>query len=98
RDSSPHPVRGVVFMGMGEPFLNYDRVMQAARVMSESCGLAINARAITISTVGIVPMIRRFTRDRQPYRLVVSLTAADHEQRRRLFPVEETHPLPELMA
>ena len=98
RADSPHPVRGVVAMGMGEPFLNYDRVMQAARIMSESCGLAINARAITISTVGIVPMIRRFTRERQPYRLVVSLTAAEHEQRRRLLPIEDTHPLPELLA
>ncbi len=98
RDDSAHPVRGIVAMGMGEPLLNYERVMQAARVMSEPCGLAINARAITISTVGIVPMIRRFTRERQPYRLVVSLTAADHELRRRLLPIEDVHPLPELMA
>jgi 23S rRNA (adenine2503-C2)-methyltransferase len=95
---SAHPVRGVVFMGMGEPMLNYDRVMRAARVMSESCGLAIHARAITVSTVGVVPMIRRFTQERQPYRLVVSLTAADHELRRRLLPIEDVHPLPELMA
>jgi 23S rRNA (adenine2503-C2)-methyltransferase len=97
RVDSPHPVRGVVFMGMGEPMLNYERVMAAGRVMSESCGLAIDARAITISTVGVVPMIRRFTREQQPYRLVVSLTAADHEQRRQLLPIEDTHPLPELM-
>jgi 23S rRNA (adenine2503-C2)-methyltransferase len=98
RDDSPHPVRGVVAMGMGEPFLNYERVMAAFRVMSEPCGLAVNARAITVSTVGVVPMIRRFTRERQPYRLVVSLTAADHERRRQLLPIEDTHPLPELMA
>jgi 23S rRNA (adenine2503-C2)-methyltransferase len=98
RDDSPHPVRGVVFMGMGEPLLNYERVMAAARVMTDSCGLAIDARAITVSTVGVVPLMRRFTRERQPYRLVVSLTAADHEKRRRLLPIEDTHPLPELMA
>src|SRR6516162_5768603 len=49
RADSPHPVRGVVFMGMGEPFLNYDRVMRAAQVLSEPCAGAINARAITIS-------------------------------------------------
>jgi 23S rRNA (adenine2503-C2)-methyltransferase len=98
RDDSPHPVRGVVFMGMGEPMLNYERVMRAAEVLSEPCGLAINARAITISTVGVVPMIRRFTAERRPYRLVVSLTAADPEKRRRLLPVENTHPLPELIA
>jgi 23S rRNA (adenine2503-C2)-methyltransferase len=98
RDDSPHQVRGVVFMGMGEPFLNYDRVMRAAEVMSDSCGLAINARAITISTVGIAPMIRRFTAERRLHRLVVSLTSADPQRRRELLPVEATHPLPELMA
>jgi 23S rRNA (adenine2503-C2)-methyltransferase len=98
RDDSPHPVRGVVFMGMGEPFLNYDRVMSAAEILSEPCGGAINARAITISTVGIVPMIRRFTAERRPHRLVVSLTSADPQRRRELLPVEAIHPLPELMA
>jgi 23S rRNA (adenine2503-C2)-methyltransferase len=98
RDDSPYPVRGVVFMGQGEPLLNYDRVMQAAEVMADPSGLAINARAVTISTVGIVPMIRRFTAENRPYRLIVSLTAADSEKRRSLLPVEEVHPLPELMA
>jgi 23S rRNA (adenine2503-C2)-methyltransferase len=98
RADSPHPVRGVVFMGMGEPLLNYDRVMRAAEVLSEPCGPAINARAISVSTVGVVPMIRRFTAERRPYRLVVSLTSADPQRRRALLPVEDTHPLPELMA
>ncbi len=98
RDDSPYPVRGVVFMGMGEPLLNYERVMRAADVLREPCGLAIDARAITISTVGIVPMIRRFTAERRPYRLVVSLTSVDPERRRQLLPVEDVHPLPELMA
>jgi 23S rRNA (adenine2503-C2)-methyltransferase len=93
---SPYPVRGVVFMGMGEPFLNYERVMRAAAIISEPCGLAIDAKAITVSTVGIVPMIRRFTAERQPYRLVVSLTSADPERRKELLPIEKTYPLPEL--
>jgi 23S rRNA (adenine2503-C2)-methyltransferase len=95
---SPHPVRGVVFMGMGEPLLNYECVMRAARILSEPCGMAVSAKAITISTVGIVPGIRRFTSERQPYRLIVSLTAARPEQRQSLFPIERTHPLPELLA
>jgi 23S rRNA (adenine2503-C2)-methyltransferase len=97
RDDSPFPVRGVVMMGMGEPFLNYDRVMRAAEVLSEPCGVAIEAKAITISTVGIVPMIRRFTAERRPYRLIVSLSSADPDRRRELLPVEDTYPLPELM-
>ena len=98
RDDSDYPVRGVVFMGMGEPMLNYERVMRACEVMCDPCGLAIDGRAITISTVGIVPGIRRFTAEKRPHRLIVSLTAADSDKRRRLFPVEEVHPLPELMA
>jgi 23S rRNA (adenine2503-C2)-methyltransferase len=97
RDDSDYPVRGVVFMGMGEPMLNYERVMRAAEVMSDPCGLAIEGRSITISTVGIVPAIRRFTAEHRPYRLIVSLTAAESDKRRTLFPVEQIHPLPELM-
>jgi 23S rRNA (adenine2503-C2)-methyltransferase len=98
RADSPYPVRGVVFMGMGEPMLNYERVMRAAEILSEPVGLGIAAPAITISTVGIVPMIRRFTAERRPYRLVVSLTSADSDRRRALLPVEVIHPLPELLA
>jgi 23S rRNA (adenine2503-C2)-methyltransferase len=92
------PVRGVVFMGMGEPLLNYDRVMKAAEILSEPCGGAIDAKAITISTVGIVPMIRRFTAERRPYRLVISLTSANSEVRRALLPIENRYPLAELMS
>ena len=95
---SPHPVRGVVFMGMGEPLLNYDAVVRAARILSEPCGLAIAAKAITISTAGIVLGIRRFTADRLPFKLVVSLASADKAKRRTMMPVEDVHPLPELMA
>ncbi len=94
---SEHPVRGVVFMGMGEPLLNYEAVIRAARILSEPCGMAIAGKAISISTVGIVPGIRRFTADRLPFRLVVSLTSADPSRRREMMPVEATYPLLELM-
>ena len=94
---SPHPVRGVVFMGMGEPLLNYDEVIRAARILSEHCGMAISGKAITISTAGIVPGIRRFTAEKHPYRLVVSLTSADPLRRRELMPIESTYPTPELI-
>lgn len=97
RSDSMHPVRGVVFMGMGEPMLNYDRVMRAARILSEPCGMAIAAKAITVSTVGVVPAIRRFTRECQPFRLVVSLSSADPERRRRLLPIEDRFPLTDLI-
>ena len=94
---SDYPVRGVVFMGMGEPMLNYDGVMRAASILCEPCGGAIAGKAITISTVGVVPGIRRFTAQRRPYRLVVSLNTADPAQRRRLMPVERAYPTPELI-
>ena len=97
RADSPLPVRGVVFMGMGEPLLNYDAVIQAAKILSEPCGMAISGKAITISTVGIVPGIRRFTAERHPYRLIVSLNTADPVQRRKLMPVEAAHPTADLM-
>lgn len=98
RDDSPHPVRGVVFMGMGEPMLNYDAVIAAARILSEPCGPAIAAKAITICTAGIVPAIRRFTADGHPYRLLVSLTCADPARRGELMPVERAHPARDLIA
>lgn len=88
---SPHPVRGVVFMGMGEPMLNYEAVMTAIRILSEPCGMAIAAKAITLSTVGIVPGIRRFTAEGHPARLVVSLTSADPAQRGELMPFQQSH-------
>jgi 23S rRNA (adenine2503-C2)-methyltransferase len=94
---STFPVRSVVFMGMGEPMLNYDEVIRAARILSESCGMAIAAKAITISTVGIVPGIRRFTAERHAYRLVVSLTTADPVLRGQLMPVENANPTAELI-
>jgi len=94
---SEHPIRGAVFMGMGEPMLNYEAVVRAARILSEPCGLAISAKAISISTVGVTPGIRRFTAERLPFRLVVSLTSADPSRRRGLMPVEGVYPLPKLM-
>jgi 23S rRNA (adenine2503-C2)-methyltransferase len=92
-----HPIRGVVFMGMGEPFLNYDHVIRAARVLSDPAGPAISAKAITICTAGVVPMIRRFTAEGHKFRLVVSLGAPTSEARLPLMPIERRWPLPELM-
>lgn len=84
---------GAVFMGQGEPFHNYDEVVQAARVLSHPCGGRISAEAISISTVGLVPQIRRFTTEGWPFRLVVSLTSAVPERRRALLPVAGAYPL-----
>jgi 23S rRNA (adenine2503-C2)-methyltransferase len=92
-----HPVRGVVFMGMGEPFLNYDNVLRAANILCEPAGMAISAKSITISTAGVVPMIRRFTAEGHRFRLIVSLGAPSSADRLPLMPIERRWPLPELM-
>ena len=97
RSEADRPVRGVVFMGMGEPLLNYNEATRAARVMCHPAGLAISGRAITFSTAGWVPGIRRFLREDLPYRLAFSLTSAIAEKRAQVLPVEKTHPLPSLV-
>jgi 23S rRNA (adenine2503-C2)-methyltransferase len=97
RREADRPVRGVVFMGMGEPFLNYAEVLRAAGILSHPAGFAISGKAITISTVGIVPGIRRYTSEGHAYRLAFSITSAMPEKRARLLPIEATHPLPDVI-
>lgn len=98
RATADRPVGGVVFMGMGEPMLNYENVIQAANVLSHPAGGAIAARDITISTAGIVPAIRRFTAEGHRFRLTVSLSSARPERRRVLMPIERKYSTPELVA
>lgn len=90
-------LRNVVLMGMGEPLHNYDAVMSALEIISDTRGLNIGPRRITISTVGLVPGILRLAEEQQPYRLAVSLHAADQTQRAALVPVSCRWPLPELI-
>jgi 23S rRNA (adenine2503-C2)-methyltransferase len=98
RADSVRPVTGVVFMGQGEPFLNYDEVLQAAYALCDPAGGRIDARRISISTSGIVPMIRRYTAEGHKFRLCVSLNAAIPWKRAALMPVvEQGFPLDELM-
>lgn len=97
RAEADRPVRGAVFMGMGEPLLNYTEAMRAAAVMCHPAGLAISGRAITFSTAGTVPAIRRYTREGHPYRLAFSITSAIPEKRAQVLPIENTHPLPTLI-
>src|SRR4051812_16965191 len=98
RGEADRPVRGVVFMGMGEPFLNYEEVLRAARILCHPSGGCIDARSITISTAGIVPQIRRFTAEGHKFRLAVSLTHAVPRKRLPLMPVERVHPTADLVA
>jgi 23S rRNA (adenine2503-C2)-methyltransferase len=91
-------VTGAVFMGMGEPFLNYDRVLSAAELLRCPFGGSIAAKAITISTVGLVRQIDRYTEERQKFRLAISLGAAIDSKRARLVPLAARTPVAEVMA
>jgi 23S rRNA (adenine2503-C2)-methyltransferase len=98
RAESPRPVTGAVFMGMGEPLLNYDAVLRAAYVLSQPGGGGITAKAISICTAGVAPAIRRFTAEGHPFRLFISLTAATGAKRRALLPHEAVWPVEEVAA
>ena len=85
------PVTHVVFMGMGEPLANYDQTMSALRRLHDDMGLS--ARRLTVSTVGIVPGIRRLGAEGIPVNLAVSLHAANDELRNELVPINRRYPL-----
>jgi 23S rRNA (adenine2503-C2)-methyltransferase len=90
------PVDHLVFMGMGEPFMNVDAVLAAARRLPE---LGVTHRRTTISTVGWVPGLTRFVEDvTQPIRLALSLHSADPELRSELMPVNDRYPLADVVA
>jgi 23S rRNA (adenine2503-C2)-methyltransferase len=97
RRDSTRPITGAVFMGQGEPFHNYDAVLRAAYLLCDPAGGRVDARRISISTAGVVPMIRRYTAEGHKFRLCVSLNAAIPAKRRALMPVEQGQPLEELV-
>ncbi|HPG50856.1 MAG TPA: 23S rRNA (adenine(2503)-C(2))-methyltransferase RlmN [Spirochaetota bacterium] len=82
----------IVFMGMGEPFMNYDNVMRAAGIMNYSFGFHVSVRKITVSTAGVRDGIERFIDERQPYNLAISLNDTVPEKRERIMPVERRSP------
>jgi 23S rRNA (adenine2503-C2)-methyltransferase len=90
-------LRNVVFMGMGEPLHNYDAVMKAVEILRDPNGLCLGAGRITVSTVGVVPGIRRMADEASPVHLAVSLHAATQEERAALVPVARKWPLDELI-
>jgi 23S rRNA (adenine2503-C2)-methyltransferase len=90
------PVNHLVFMGMGEPFLNYEAVLAAARRLPE---VGITHRSTTISTVGWMPGLTRFVDEvEEPIRLALSIHAADPRLRSEIMPVNDRYPLPSVLA
>lgn len=89
-------ITNIVLMGMGEPFQNYDETMTAIDILNHPQGFNMGARRFTISTVGLVPMIQRFTSERRQINLAVSLHASDDELRSSMLPINRKYPLNEL--
>ncbi len=90
------PLTNIVFMGMGEPLLNYANVIEAIDKITSPEGLGMAARRITLSTVGITKMIRKMADDGVKFNLAVSLHSAINETRSRLMPINDTNPVEEL--
>ena len=88
-------ITNVVFMGMGEPFLNYKSVIEAAKILSQEMGFG--ARRITISTAGIVPKIRQLADEDHKYKLAISLNGTDEKSRNTIMPLTKTHSLKSLI-
>jgi 23S rRNA (adenine2503-C2)-methyltransferase len=97
RDEQDARVHNVVMMGMGEPFQNYERVLDACRAMNDPEGFGLGARQIAISTAGWVPGIDRLAREPQQFKLALSLHAPNDDLRRELMPVTRRFPVAELM-
>ncbi|HEV2810441.1 MAG TPA: 23S rRNA (adenine(2503)-C(2))-methyltransferase RlmN [Acidimicrobiales bacterium] len=96
RAARPRRLTNVVFMGMGEPLANYDRVWGAVRRLHDDLGLS--ARHLTLSTIGMVPGIDRMAGEDLPVNLAVSLHAANDDDRDRLVPLNRRYPLAALVA
>lgn len=86
----------VVIMGMGEPLDNYDATLAAVRVLNDAEGLNLGRRRITLSTVGLLDALKRFTKDDWPTSLAISLHSADPAKRERLIPAAKSNPLDKL--
>ncbi|MFC1655269.1 23S rRNA (adenine(2503)-C(2))-methyltransferase RlmN [Patescibacteria group bacterium] len=91
-------VGNIVFMGMGEPFLNYENVMKAISILNDPVAFNIGLRNITVSTSGIVPQIEQFAEDAGQVNLAVSLHAPNDQIRTSIMPIAKKYSLEELMA
>ena len=91
-------VSHVVLMGIGEPFDNYDNVMKFINIINSDYGMAIGSRHITVSTCGIVPKIKEFTKEKLGVNLAISLHAPNDEIRNKIMKINKVYPLKEIMS
>ena len=90
-------ISNIVFMGIGEPFDNYENVMKAIKILNDPKGLNIGARHISVSTSGIVPKIYDFANEPFQCTLSISLHATNNEKRSKMMPVNDAYPIEELL-
>lgn len=96
--SQKEKITNIVFMGMGEPFLNYDEVMKAIRIINEEEGLNIAARKISISTAGLPEQIKKFAGEGLQINLAISLHAPNDDLRIKLMPINKKYPIKEILS
>ena len=89
RGNINHPITNVVFMGMGEPFHNYDNVLNAADIFHSPKGFNLASTRITISTAGLLPQIKQFIDEKRRYKLAISLNASDDGVRNKIMPINK---------
>lgn len=92
------PITNIVFMGMGEPFLNYERVLKSADIFHNPKGFGLGAHRITISTAGILPKINKFYEQGRKYRLAISLNASNDKIRSKVMPINNKWPIADLVS
>ena len=91
------PITNIVFMGMGEPFLNYKNVIKAAKLLNDPNGINMGSKRITISTAGVISKIKQFTKSRERFKLAISLNGTTNEQRASIMPINIKNSLEELL-
>lgn len=96
-EQSNRPLTNIVYMGMGEPLLNYDNVMQSIKLITSPEGLGMAQKRITVSTSGIVRGIKRIADEGMKFNLALSLHAATNEKRNKIMDVNQSNPLEEVM-
>ncbi len=95
--ASSAKIRNLVFMGMGEPLLNFDNVMRALEIICSPQGLQFSHRRVTLSTAGLIPEMKKLLSRKNFVKLAISLNATTEEQRNFLMPINRKYPLTELL-
>ena len=90
-------ITNIVFMGMGEPFLNYRNVIKSAHLLHNPNGINMGYKRITISTAGVIGKIERFTKEKEKFKLAISLNGTTNEQRKAIMPITKKNALVDLL-